>query len=116
MSVPCKEWDGTTNADGYGVIGGGATQRYAHRVAWEQEHGVIPDTLVIDHMCENKACVEVRHMHLVTRGENVRLSHRRKKACKRGHAWTEDNTYWLPAGTRQCRTCRKLRKEGLRAV
>lgn len=29
--------------------------------------------------------------------------------CKRGHRWTEENTYWRPNGGRVCRACASYR-------
>jgi hypothetical protein len=44
----------------------------AHRVAYEQFVGTVPDGLELDHLCENKACVNPGHLEPVTRSENVR--------------------------------------------
>jgi hypothetical protein len=74
----CWLWLGAGNGAGYGVIGTDhARHKLVHRVAWEAEHGPIPDGLHIDHLCCTKLCVNVRHMELVTPGENNRRARER---------------------------------------
>jgi hypothetical protein len=62
----CREWTGRRDPNGYGRT----TTYLAHRVAWELEHGVVPDNLVVMHTCDNPACTEVEHLRLGTRAEN----------------------------------------------
>ena len=47
-------------------------KRLAHRVAYEAEHGPIPDDLVLDHLCRVRNCVRVDHLEPVTQAENNR--------------------------------------------
>lgn len=71
----CLPWRGARQGRGYGSFGHGprpGRTYLAHRVAYELEHGPIPDDLTIDHRCGNKACVNTEHMELVTRQENSR--------------------------------------------
>lgn len=91
-------------------------QRKAHRVAWEERHGPIPDGLELHHVCENPACVNVDHLRLVARSEHQRI-HRNTDTCKNGlHAMTEENILWSSRGERLCRACNNARwhrwKEG----
>ena len=48
----------------------------AHRFAYEMFVGAIPEGMQIDHLCQNKRCVNPEHMELVTPGENISRSHR----------------------------------------
>jgi len=108
MEIPtgCHVWLGGKSRKGYGTVGsrdGGST--LAHRVAWEEANGPIPEGLTVDHLCQNKACINVDHMELVTSGENSARAHRLKAYCPRGHEYTENNTHRNGHGWRYCRTC-----------
>ena len=43
----------------------------AHRKAWIEAHGPIPDSQVVMHKCNNPPCVRVSHLRLGTQKENV---------------------------------------------
>lgn len=115
----CHLWRGSINRYGYGEFRLKATNRAAHRWAYEMTRGPIPDDLTVDHLCGVRNCVNVDHMELVSLAENVRRGHRRallaRPTCGKGHPWDEANTYWSPAGQRQCRACvatrARLRRE-----
>jgi DNA-binding CsgD family transcriptional regulator len=70
-SDDCHLWKGSTDLNGYGKLNVGGETRGAHRLAYEWEHGDIPDGLMIDHKCNNKGCVNPDHLRLVTREENA---------------------------------------------
>jgi hypothetical protein len=114
-------WLGATNGNGYGVTsrGGRGTRVYVHRLAWELERGPIPDGLEIDHLCEVRGCVNVRHMALVTHRENNRRSrfvpstmNANKTHCPAGHPYDDANTYRPPGApaSRMCRACMAIRE------
>ena len=111
----CWPWTGKRHEDGYGLIrrGGRVTgNEYAHRLAYEFEHGPIPDEMTVDHQCVNPPCCNPRHLKLETLEDNSGLAKRRWTHCSRGHEFTPENTYWRPEGRRQCRACRRLRRRG----
>lgn len=57
---------------GYGqIVRENGERVYAHRFAWELEHGQIPAGLTILHGCDNPRCVRVSHLSLGTQGENI---------------------------------------------
>ena len=67
----CWYWTRGKNANGYGsfsVSGGSAVA--AHRYAWEEFNGRIPDGLVVDHRCQNRSCVNPEHLRLIAPGQN----------------------------------------------
>lgn len=72
----CLTWTGGVNQHGYGRTSvGGMRLRVVHHLAWELVHGPVPDGLEVDHVCFNRACINVEHLRTVTRSENTR--HRR---------------------------------------
>jgi hypothetical protein len=109
----CWQWTGTTNTKGYGRFNVSGRQAVAHRVAFEVLVGPIADALQLDHLCRNRGCVNPDHLEPVTRRENILRGYSRsarlarQTACKRGHLFSEANTYVLPSGWRRCRTCLK---------
>ena len=68
----CWNWQLALNAAGYGIIGVNCRPRLAHRIAYEEFVGSIPNGLELDHLCKNKRCVNPEHLEAVTRSENVR--------------------------------------------
>ena len=106
----CMLWEGAIGGHGYGNVWNTETKKYsrAHHLAYEQEIGPIPDGLDLDHLCEQPICVNPLHLEPVTDKENKRRAVERRTHCKRGHEYTEFNTFMHP-GYRECIECRKLR-------
>lgn len=102
--TPCEPWQGRIRADGYGTLG----VKMAHRAVYERLVGPIPDGLELDHLCKNRACVNVQHLEPVTRGENIARSdvgraNRRKTHCPHGHVFDGRQV----DGRRYCKTCKR---------
>ena len=68
FKTPCHLWQGATQSRGYGQAQGG---RLVHRLIYEQAHGQIPKGLVIDHLCNVRACMNIDHLRATTNGENI---------------------------------------------
>ena len=92
---------------GYGRISIDNAMRLAHRVAWTIFRGPIPDGMTIDHLCDNKSCVQVDHLRVVPIRDNVLRNggpsarNAAKTSCARGHALSR-----RPGkGNRACDVC-----------
>ena len=71
----CHVWQRAINKAGYGVIGIDGRVQLPHRAAFFVKHGRWPAPgLVLDHLCENRACMNVDHLDEVTNAENIRRS------------------------------------------
>jgi hypothetical protein len=119
MPNGCRLWRGGT-AWGYGNFWVDGRTRRAHRWIWEQTVGPIPDGLVLDHLCGDRGCVEVRHLEVVTQTENMRRIHERGigRGCPHGHDASEIAVkIFQGVLTRYCRACHRERaRERRRAV
>jgi len=103
--------------DGYGRFWLKGRWIGAHRASYLLFVGPIPPAKQLDHLCRNRRCVNPLHLEIVTQQENIargltgKLNHRnaKKTHCKRGHEFTEENTYPTPGGGRKCRECELTR-------
>lgn len=113
----CWQWLGKLD-NGYGRFWLQGKLKLAHRIAWEQVNGPVPDKKHLDHLCRNRGCVNPDHLEPVTIGENVLRGegysaiNARKTHCKNGHELSGDNLYNIKRGGRTCGICQlgRLRK------
>lgn len=111
----CWLWQGTIQPNGYGQIYMGVQHRTSrvHRVSYETFVGPIPEGLVLDHLCRNRACANPAHLEPVTigenvmRGETIAARNRVKTHCIHGHEFTAQNTATDAKGGRRCQTCNR---------
>jgi len=114
----CWFWKAATLQNGYGVFNLRGTIAYAHRIAYLAAKGTISETLVVDHICRTRNCVNPNHMREITRGENVSIGRnalREKTHCVNGHPFSGHNM--CRVGRRQyraCRICHQRRNEEYR--
>ena len=72
--MPCKEWKGYRDKDGYGRVRVAGKRVMAHRVAYAQARGLPLDAIagrVIRHQCDNPSCVNPEHLEEGSHQDNM---------------------------------------------
>ena len=118
----CWLWAGSIDHKGYGRFWTGSTPSNpvaklvgAHRWLFTQLRHNIPDGMTLDHLCQNKNCVNPEHLEVVSmrvnilRGNNQAAENARKTHCIRGHLFDLANTYIRRSGRRTCIQCEQTR-------
>lgn len=112
----CWNWIGAITSRGYGNF----RSKLAHRVSYEKYVGTIPDGLTLDHMCDNKLCVNPEHLEPKTqyennmRGSSATALNARKDVCVNGHPLHGDHIKIVNRkdGTRRkCQLCQKIYRQ-----
>lgn len=111
----CWIWMRGVNYKGYGRVMWKGKAIYVHRLLFEIERGPIPISLVTDHLCRVRLCVNPYHIELVTHKENALRGigptaiNASKTHCIHGHEFTSSNTrVYCRNGhiARACKACR----------
>lgn len=118
----CWQFTEARTDDGYGMFWVSGRSIAAHIAAYRLIVGPVPEGKQLDHKCNNRSCVRphVDHVRPLTARENVlrgigpTARNARKTRCKRGHAFTPENTYTVRR-MRHCRACRLARDRARRA-
>lgn len=104
----CILWQGAINSRGYGCFAVDGVSQLAHRLAYEEANGLIPDDMTLDHTCRTRNCVNPDHLEAVSVAENNRRGRAALSQCQRGHDWTDEaNVYVREDGRRECVECRR---------
>jgi len=67
----CHEWQSTLHRDGYGKFWFLGKQIQSHRVAYILFVGEIPKGKMVLHKCDNRKCVNIKHLYVGTAKQNV---------------------------------------------
>jgi len=70
----CWVWTGTCHSNGYGQVyvgGEGYKKLLAHRASWILMKGEIPPGVFVLHHCDNKRCVNPKHLFLGSQKDNI---------------------------------------------
>ena len=116
----CMLWTAAKTSAGYGAFRLGGVLYRAHRISFTLAYGEIPQGMVLDHICRNRACVAPEHLEVVSqrenvlRGEGLAAQNSARTHCPRGHAYAGANLYVAPDGRRYCRTCRREKQRNYR--
>lgn len=65
----CLEWTGGTNSEGYGYFKVDGRDWRSTRWIFQFDHGYLPP--VVMHVCDNPACVDLKHLIPGTQADNM---------------------------------------------
>ena len=117
----CWLWRGFVDKEGYGTTSYRSKGVRVHRKMFEITHGVkLVRLQYVCHECDVKHCCNPDHLWQGTPLENSTdayhkglLPELKVTHCPRGHEYTPENTYVLPAKSgrtaRNCKTCMRIR-------
>jgi len=95
----CWLWTGCKTKGrhgGYGQIGVSGKLLRAHRVSWELANGPLPPGVFLDHVCNNRSCVNPGHLRQASLADNNcnRKMHRNNSCGLKGVYFDKPAKRW----------------------
>ncbi len=120
---PCWLWTAAKDEYGYGYFLVNKRAKRAHRHSYEMTYGLIPDGLLVCHICDTPACVRPSHFRLGTNKDNSDDKIRKGRAVYTAHSfgdehWTHRNPGASPIiGTKgEANPLAKLTEDSVRII
>jgi hypothetical protein len=84
QSGDCIVWTGGINHRGYGQAWSGENGEYtsAHRLSYTVHNGPIPDGMLVRHTCDNRPCINPKHLIVGTHVDNMNDMVERDRSLK----------------------------------
>ena len=113
---PCWQWMGWLDEKGYGRMStADQSSARVHRVTYELLRGYVLESLVLDHLCRNRACCNPWHLQAISQAENTARGARAEGICRNGlHAMEGDNVivrYRDGLPRYECKACKEARRD-----
>lgn len=86
----CWLWTASGDSSGYGQFWRDGRMVVPHRLAFEWEHGEIPEGMQVDHRCFHRNCVRPDHLRLVTHAQNQQ----NRRGANSNNATGVRGVYW----------------------
>lgn len=109
MPDGCIVWDKYRQCGGYGYLRVDGRHHVAHRLSWEFFVGKIPKGMHVLHRCDNRACINPKHLFLGTNlDNNIDAAKKDRRRQKLDLIKVREIRALFHSGVRQCVIARKF--------